>query len=349
MKRRERSARHSGNYAFRHRRTSAPKDLRNALLDTLLHASPQFSFWVVDPSIRYLFYNETHRRMMVEFWNSEPRKGGLVLERVRDTAYRENARAVYRRALAGESFAMELTVSDPLENERAFSYVFTPILASPGGTVSALLVISLEITTVRLQEKALKEAEEDRDILIHELDHQVKNTIQSVISSLSREMEELPGAESSLRLRRGIRRLLTLSQLYDVTLGNERLAHASLSDQLRQVIAELAGGVGFSPGIVRSRLESITMPTNRILPICQLTGEILGAVLDHLLEERKPRILVTLERNQSHGTVGIVATHQEPHELRSSKFAGRLLEEAAAELDVSPGPPRTVCTLTFPL
>jgi hypothetical protein len=189
-------------YAFRHRRAKGPRELRGTVLETLLHATKQF-------------------------WRTSPRRGRRVLELVGEPSYRDEAQVLYERALDGETITVETAVADPHSRERTFQYVLTPIPGSQQSQAVGVLVVSVETTVLRRQEVALQEAEIDRALLTHKLDHQVKNTIQSVISTLTRELEELPDVGRP-RLERGIRRLITLSHLYDSTITGERLAFASL-------------------------------------------------------------------------------------------------------------------------
>lgn len=337
-------------YQYRHRTSRGIRDARNAVLDTLLHASRQFSFWAVDRSIRYLFFNNTHRSMMLRFWGRAPQQGDRVLEQVSNEAYREHARALYRRALAGETFLMETSVADTTGAERVFQYVFSPLREGRRDRIVGVLVISVETTTLKAQEQALREAELDRELLIHELDHQVKNTIQSVISTLTRELQELPDESGNPGLERGIRRLTTLSLLYDTAVTGKHLAFSSLTEQLNQVVAQLTAGRNVSV-LVSRRMEPISANASAILQLCQLAGELVSAILDELQNEsERNTLLVALERDgQQRGRFSLVASHRNAHSLRSSSFTGRLLEELGAEVEVSQGPPETRITVLFPL
>ena len=336
-------------YAFRHRSQRERQGIRSTILDTLLHASRQFSFWAVDRHIRYLFFNETHREMMEEFWGAPPEQGGRVLEQVKEPSYREQARGLYRRALEGQTISFETTLSDSSARERTFQYVLTPLQDEGSSIVQGVLVVSVEATVVRRQQEALREAAKDRELLIHKLDHQVKNTIQSVISTLTRELDEIP-EEGRSRLERGIRRLVTLSNLYDTTITGERLAFASLSEHLGQVITAIAYDQERAAVPITRRMESLTMTTTSVLPLCQLTGEILSSILDRIASDDGAQILLTLEKSgEEKAAITIVATHQEGEVIRSSSFVDRLLADLGATLEVREGPPETVLKLRFPL
>jgi two-component sensor histidine kinase len=301
----------------------------------------------VDRQVRYLFFNETHREMMEEFWGCPPRQGNRVLELVEEPSYREQARALYRRALRGETISLETTLSDPASRERSFHYVLTPLCDKGSDEVRGVLVVSVETTIVRQQREALREAALDRELLIHKLDHQVKNTIQSVISTLTREMEELP-KEGSPRLERGIRRLITLSNLYDTTITGDRLAFASLPEHLGEVITTIVADRERPTVSVTRRMESISMATTSVLPLCQLTGELLSSMLDQLASEDGAHLLVTLEnRGKGEAEIAMVATHRHRHGMRSSTFVTRLLEELDACLEQREGPPETIFRLRF--
>ena len=92
------------------------------------------------------------------------------------------------------------------------------------------------------------------------------------------------------------------------------------------------------------------MTTTSVLPLCQLTGEILSSILDRIASDDGAQILLTLEKSgEEKAAITIVATHQEGEVIRSSSFVDRLLADLGATLEVREGPPETVLKLRFPL
>lgn len=182
--------------------------------------------------------------------------------------------------------------------------------------MQGVLVVSVEATVVRRQPEALREAALDRELLIHKLDHQVKNTIQSVTS----------------------------------TLTGDRLAFTSLSEHLGQVITAIAYDKERSSVPITRRLESLTMTTTSVLPLCQLTGEILSSILDSIASDEGAQILLSLEKSgDEEAMITIVATHRRRKVILSSSFVERLLADLGATLEVREGPPDTVMKLRFQL
>ena len=135
----------------------------------------------------------------------------------------EKAREAVTTALAGGSARFQGQTPTMKGRPRWWDVAVTPIINSDG-SVDKLLSVSRDITVS-------KQWEERQRLLIHELNHRVKNTLATVQSIAS---QTLRNAETTAEAREAIEgRLFALSRVHDVlTQENWEGAH------LREVVAE---------------------------------------------------------------------------------------------------------------
>ena len=138
----------------------------------------------------------------------------------------EKAREAVQRALAGGNARFQGHTPTMKGRPRWWDVAVTPIV-SRDGSVDKLLSVSRDITET-------KQLEEHQRLLIHELNHRVKNTlatVQSIASQTLRNAETLGEAQAAFEAR-----LFALSRAHDV-LTRENWEGASLRVIVAQAVA----------------------------------------------------------------------------------------------------------------
>lgn len=136
-------------------RAEAALDARNSLLDSVLNSPDDVIIFSVDRAYCYTSFNEKHRRMMGLVWNAEIRPGLSILDMMTDRVLREEARASFDRALAGESFT---EIKRQPEQDLWFEFSWNPI-RTPAGEVTGVAAFVRDISGNKRAEEALRESE----------------------------------------------------------------------------------------------------------------------------------------------------------------------------------------------
>jgi len=146
--------------------------------------------------------------------------------------------------------------------------------------VQKVVGIAGDITERRVREDTLKDALQARDILMHEADHRIKNSLQLVISMLRLQLTGV----SDVHLKQIIGE--TIARVDAV--ANAHLALQTSPDlrsiELDQMMKDLSGSIGLLNSSLAVRCDSKTglwLDTDRAIPLGLLISELLTNALKH--------------------------------------------------------------------
>src|SRR6202521_6004245 len=170
----------------------------------------------------------------------------------------------------------------------------------PGDKVQQILLAIEDITErVRLErEHAI--AGERIGMLLQELTHRVKNSLQIIAAMVSIEAKSHKSGEGKAALERVSRRINALGQLYSkLSIANtvEAIDAATYLDELcRDLIASIHQEGGTSI-VLKTDIESELLPTDRAIPIGLIVNELVTNAVKYAFPgDTKGMVVVTLKR-----------------------------------------------------
>ena len=160
-------------------------------------------------------------------------------------------------------------------------------------------------------ERANKELEllvGQKDILLKEVNHRVKNGLQVVSSILQLQIPHTANPEAAAALREAAGRVLAVAAVHERLYTSSDIRIVSLGTFLRDLTQEIAQASG-SQGAIEGQFEPIDVPTDMAVPIALILNELVTNAIKHA----GPRCWVVMQRGA-------------PNELKLSVF------------DTGPGP-----------
>lgn len=193
-----------------HSHAAAASQLR--LLSTLIEQIPD-PIYVKDRDRCYVHLNSAAARMV----GLTP---ATALRRTNDNclpAGEASDIAAHDRAVmaSGRAIVVEETVTVPGERPRTFLSTRAPWLDGDGKVIG-IVGVTRDIDDRKLAETALKEADQQKQVLLYDINHRIKNHLQSIVglmSVASRRARDL--GEAQVALSAAGRRLAVLGQVYN--------------------------------------------------------------------------------------------------------------------------------------
>jgi two-component sensor histidine kinase len=158
------------------------------------------------------------------------------------------------------------------------------------------------VLAIKLRRKAslmvqLEEVVRDRNLLIQEVRHRVKNMIQMTSGLLQLQERGSKSGEAKVALREAQSRLLVLASVYESLLkpdADDRLVDVSeLVAALVQALGETAGQK--RPVRVRAECEPVLVPVEKAVPLGLIVNEAVTNALKHAFEPGQPgEILISI-------------------------------------------------------
>ncbi|HEY6077551.1 MAG TPA: histidine kinase dimerization/phosphoacceptor domain -containing protein [Polyangiaceae bacterium] len=150
---------------------------------------------------------------------------------------------------------------------------------------------------VQARTTALTAALKERDVLLSEIHHRVKNNLQLVSSMLALQARAA-GAEAKHALAEGQRRIDSIALVHEQLYGSRNLSAVNLARYTEALVSELCRASGVLDRVrVELALADVEMAPERAIPCALLVSELVTNSLKHAFPGERPGCLrVELQR-----------------------------------------------------
>ncbi len=164
------------------------------------------------------------------------------------------------------------------------------------------LLAFAEITASALKRKAaeqkIRHLLAEKDLLLHEVHHRIKNNMSTVIGLLDLQSESVGNEAASCALREAKSRLQSMGTLYEKLYRSDNLREMPLDEYVPDLAAEI---VGMFPNggsvVVESRIENFRLPVKTVSVLGIILNEVFTNAMKYAFRDRdRGRIFVTARR-----------------------------------------------------
>lgn len=137
-------------------RMSENYTLSESLLRSMMESPDNLLIWAVDRDLRYIFFNNSHKEKMKQFWAADIELGKDLFGYIDDPDYREEAKKQYEAVFKdGDSGVSLDELTDCDGNVRYFENYGNPVFDAGGNVIGAVLY-TIEVTGRVRAEKELE-------------------------------------------------------------------------------------------------------------------------------------------------------------------------------------------------
>ncbi|KHK00571.1 histidine kinase dimerization/phosphoacceptor domain -containing protein [Desulfovibrio sp. TomC] len=148
--------------------------------------------------------------------------------------------------------------------------------------------VDKDVTERVRAERAIRASLAEKDILLKEIHHRVKNNLQ-IISSLlylQSELVEDPVALESFRVSRN--RIASMALVHEEIYRSADLSHIRLDTYIQDLLPKIFGSSPSNPGLaLHCRLDPVTVPIEQAVPAGLAVNELLTNAHKHALPSRE--------------------------------------------------------------
>ena len=207
------------------------------------------------------------------------------------------------------------------------------VLRTSTGKVRMIGVL-MDVTAERLREAELSKAlaaqadlVEQKDLLLAEVNHRVKNSLQLVVSTLRLQARKLQDPATKEAFDQAISRVRAIISVHERLYRSSNSLSVDMADHLTKLCLDLVGDASRTVIVDADALE---LPTERAIPISVVVNELLAGAL-RVQDEEKPIVvsLKTVADGQVELTVAGPETFLPPAD---GGLRGRLIATMAAQL-----------------
>jgi PAS domain S-box-containing protein len=167
----------------------------------------------------------------------------------------------------------------------------------PAGPAARLVGVMMDVTPRQEHEAQLRASLREKEVLLQEVHHRVKNNLQVVASLLSLQADALQAPEARLALQDCQARVYAMALTHEVLYQSPDLARVDLADYARRLAAHLLPAAGVEPGRIQVALEAepLWLGAEQAVPCGLILSELLTNCVKHAFPGgRAGAITVTL-------------------------------------------------------
>jgi two-component sensor histidine kinase len=170
------------------------------------------------------------------------------------------------------------------------------------GTITGqqILVLIEDITEVKQYEHKLEKSIKEKEILLAEIHHRVKNNLAIIAGLIELQKDRIDNGQISHLLNETQNRIFSISGVHELLYEAENFSEISLSDYIDQLIDRLQRTYQDSEKEVQisKNLNSFSVNINQAVPLGLLLNELITNSFKHAFGNTKdPEIRLTLEES----------------------------------------------------
>lgn len=159
--------------------------------------------------------------------------------------------------------------------------------------------IARDITERTALQNQIASSLREKETLLKEIHHRVKNNMQVISSLLSLQAKMVKDVKSREIILESQNRVMSIALVHEMLYRSENLSRIRYADYLRKMTDTLLQSYGIPPGkvTVEIQAEDIVIPISKAIPVSLIVNELISNSLKYAFpKDRKGRILVRLSR-----------------------------------------------------
>lgn len=148
----------------------------------------------------------------------------------------------------------------------------------------------------------LKEQNLEKDVLLKEVHHRVKNNMQIIISLLRLQTNNVEDNEATTIIQNSQNRIMAMAMIHEQLYNSDSLSHISAKNYITDLSVNLKLAYDMSESIVLEHdLDDVELDLEKLVPVGLIVNELLTNSLKHAfkIEQTNPTISISLRRGVS--------------------------------------------------
>jgi two-component sensor histidine kinase len=163
------------------------------------------------------------------------------------------------------------------------------VAAHLAGTASTLQSIAEETRATKIRERLINDLEQakleleaqvqQKELLLNEVNHRVKNSLQIVSGILQLQLRDMHGAAADA-MRNASSRVMAIANVHERLYKGQNVVSVELGGFLVDLCHDIGRAYGSPDGIV-ARVDSVSVPTDMAVPLALIVNELVTNVIKH--------------------------------------------------------------------
>ncbi len=274
-----------------------------AKLNSIFDSSHHY-IWTIDVEQKLTSFNKNYFDLIASLYNTQPYVG-LVLNRgilSNNKDYNELLKHHYQKAFNGTSTNFEIETLDKNYNKIYLDIFLNPILEN--NKTIEVSGIAHDVTDKRIAQQRMEQSLKEKEVLLKEVHHRVKNNMQVISSILNLQSSYVSDEYTLALLKESQNRIKTMAYIHESLYQNKSFTSVNFSDYISTLSSNVIQSYAVSEGKVKLilNLEKINLSLDNSIPSGLIVNELITNAIKHAFPGQR-KGLVTINLKSENNTV----------------------------------------------
>ncbi len=262
-----------------------------AKIQSIFDSSPHMMIWTLDKQLRITSLNENFKSKVKQQFNLDVNEGDRFLEMVTPfikPTLRKEQNNFYKQATKGKPQHFEGPMKDKNGETVWFESFLNPIRLEKG-KIHEIACIAHEITDKKLTEKQIKQSLEEKDVLLKEVHHRVKNNLQVISSILNLQSSYVKDENTLEILKESQNRIKSMSFIHESLYQTKNFSSIDFSDYILNLSKNLVHSYRVYKDLVELKLDidQVYLNLDQAIPCGLIVNELVSNALKYAFPDDK--------------------------------------------------------------
>ncbi|MFN2374632.1 MAG: PAS domain S-box protein [Cyclonatronaceae bacterium] len=176
------------------------------------------------------------------------------------------------------------------------------------GKVYGVFIEAQDVTGVAKSRIALQESLREKQVLIEEVHHRVKNNLAIITGLLELQIDQEEDERTVNQLRDNQLRIYSMAAIHEMLYHNEKLSEINFAEYIRIIVEKILLSVD-TPGLKISwdtDLEPVVLSVNQAIPLAMILNELVTNACKHAFpDKKKGHLHIGLSENEGSVTLSV--------------------------------------------
>jgi len=252
-----------------------------AILNSILEGPENIIAFSLDRNYQYIFFNQAHKQTMKNIWGVDIETGKNMLEYISYPEDKEKAKINFDRALSGENFILIEEYGEESLSRNYWENIYNPVQS--GSEIIGLTVFCIDITERIIAEKKLKKSLEEKEMLLKEIHHRVKNNLMVISSLLNLQSQYINDKQALDIFRESQNRAKSMALIHERLYRSTDHKKIDFGEYIHTLANDLFHTYVTDPNRVKLNMdvEDAMVDINTIVPLGLILNELVTNSMKH--------------------------------------------------------------------
>lgn len=239
--------------------------------------------WTINLDNKLTSFNKNYFDLLTSLYSTEPYIG-LALDRgvmSNDREYADLLNYHYKKAFNGQATSFETETQDKNQKKIYLEIFLNPIYEND--IVVEVSGIAHNITEKRYVQQRMEQSLKEKEILLKEVHHRVKNNMQVVSSILNLQSSYVSDEYALTLLKESQNRIKTMAYIHESLYQNKSFTSVNFSEYVQTLVNNIVQSYSYSKDKIKLQLniEKITLSLDSSIPAGLIINELVTNAIKH--------------------------------------------------------------------